>query len=294
MDINLELYKVFYYVAKNLSFSKASKDLFISQSAISQSIRTLENKLDTKLFVRSTKNVQLTPEGTLLFEHIEPAINLIHSGHLSLLENPSLSKGTLHIGASDTICKYYLLEYINEFHKLFPKIKIQVTNRTSTDCVKLLKQNRVDFIVINLPSTSLDSDFNVQPTLSFEDVFICNSSFSHLANKNLMLEEIASSPILILEKTSATSRYLYDVFEKQNIRLTPDVELGSIDLLICLSRIGLGIAFVPKYCLGESENDLIQLKLAQPLSSRQLAIVTQKQKPLNLASQKFIELLSYN
>lgn len=291
MDINFELYKVFYYVAKNLSFSKASRDLFISQSAISQSIRTLEAKLDTKLFIRSTKSVQLTQEGALLFEHIEPAINLIHSGHLSLLESPSLSKGTLHIGASDTICKYYLLNYINQFHQLFPKIKIQVTNRTSTDCVKLLKQNKVDFIVINIPNTALDSDFNLQPVLSFEDVFICNASFSKLAGKKLTLEEIASSPILMLEKASATSRYLYEVFEKQNIRLTPDVELGSIDLLICLSRIGLGIAFVPKYCLGDTENDLIQLKLINPLASRQLAIVTQKQKPLNLASQKFIELL---
>ena len=110
MDINYELYKVFYHVAVTLSFSEASKQLFISQSAVSQSIKVLEKKLSQKLFIRSTKRVQLTPEGEILFKHIQPAMNLIKQGEHQLLESGSLGGGQLRIGASDTICRYFLVE----------------------------------------------------------------------------------------------------------------------------------------------------------------------------------------
>ena len=103
MDINYELYKVFYYVAKTLSFSDASKRLFISQSAVSQSIKALEKKLNQHLFIRSTKRVKLTPEGEVLFKHIEPAVNLIMRGENQILDANALNGGQLRIGASDTI-----------------------------------------------------------------------------------------------------------------------------------------------------------------------------------------------
>ena len=117
MDINYELYKVFYYVATSLSFSEASKQLFISQSAVSQSIKTLEKKLEQPLFIRSTKKVQLTPAGKVLLKHIEPAMNLIQRGESQLLDSGSLGLGQLHIGASDTICRYFLVPYLKQFHK---------------------------------------------------------------------------------------------------------------------------------------------------------------------------------
>ena len=105
MDINYELYKVFYYVAKTLSFSDASKRLFISQSAVSQSIKALEKKLNQHLFIRSTKRVKLTPEGEVLFKHIDPAVNLIMRGENQILDANALNGGQLRIGASDTICR---------------------------------------------------------------------------------------------------------------------------------------------------------------------------------------------
>lgn len=120
MDINYELYKVFYYVAKTLSFSEASKQLYISQSAVSQSVKSLETKLNQHLFIRSTKKVKLTPEGEVLFKHVEPAINLIIRGENQILDANTLNGGQLRIGASDTICRYYLVPYLREFHAHFP------------------------------------------------------------------------------------------------------------------------------------------------------------------------------
>ena len=131
MDINYELYKVFYYVATSLSFSEASKKLYISQSAVSQSIKTLEKKLGQPLFVRSTKKVQLTAAGTLLLNHVEPAMNLISRGENQLLDSVTQGLGQLHIGASDTICRYFLVPYLKKFHELFPNVSIKVTNATS-------------------------------------------------------------------------------------------------------------------------------------------------------------------
>ena len=130
MDINYELYKVFYYVASTLSFSEASKQLFISQSAVSQSIKTLEKKLDQTLFIRSTKKVRLTTEGEILLRHIEPAISLIKRGESQLLD-VGVRGGQLHIGASDTICRYFLVPYLERFHREFPGAHIKVTNATS-------------------------------------------------------------------------------------------------------------------------------------------------------------------
>ena len=137
MDINYELYKVFYHVAKTLSFSDAAEALFISQSAVSQSIKTLEKRLNQQLFIRSTKKVALTKEGELLLKHVEPAINLITRGENQLCADPK-SGVQLRIGASDTICRYYLVPYLNNFHLKYPHIHIKVSNGTSLQCAKML------------------------------------------------------------------------------------------------------------------------------------------------------------
>ena len=172
MDINYELYKVFYYVAKTLSFSDASKALFISQSAVSQSVKTLEKKLGQNLFLRSTKKVQLTTEGEILFKHIEPAMNLIRKGEAQLFDTSSLSGGQLRIAASDTICRYYLVPYLNRFHSAYPGVHIKVTNSTSIECAHILENGQVDFIVTNYPNSSLQSTLKIRPIYEFHDVFI--------------------------------------------------------------------------------------------------------------------------
>ena len=166
MDINYELYKVFFYVATTLSFSEASKQLFISQSAVSQSIKALEKKLEQTLFIRSTKRVQLTPEGELLLRHVEPAMNLIMRGENQLLDTGSTG-GQLRIAASDTICRYFLVPYLEKFHKDFPHAHIKVTNQSSIKCVELLESGQVDFIVVNCPNSHLSNLYFTKKIRSF-------------------------------------------------------------------------------------------------------------------------------
>lgn len=291
MNINLELYKVFYYVAKTLSFSEASKKLFISQSAVSQSIRMLEKKLDTSLFFRNTKKVTLTNEGKLLMNHIEPALNLINSGEKSIIETHTLVKGQLHIGASDTICKYFLIPYFKKFHQLYPNIHIQVTNRTSIKCVDLLKQGSVDLIVTNLPNVGITKSMESITVREFNDVFIAGNEFKQLNNKILTFKELIQYPILMLEKNTTTSQYINDIFQDYNLEINPDIELGSIDLLVDLAKIGLGISFVPEFCLSSKDkHEIFSIKTKESIPKRTLGIVINKKVPLSISSEKFIEL----
>lgn len=292
MNINFELYKVFYHVATTLSFSKASNKLYISQSAVSQSIKTLEEKLQTTLFNRSTKKVTLTHEGKLLLQHIEPAIHLIHHGENNILANRSLTQGKIRIGASDTICKYILLPYFQQFHLTYPGIHLQVTNRTSTKCVQLLKQGSVDFIITNLPNHNITSSMVVEPFDNFQDIFVAGNRFNHLRQQVLSISDLADYPLLMLEKNTTTSQFAKNHFAGHGLHLEPEVELTSIDLLVELAKINLGISLIPDYCIDQSSSEkLFPLTLSEPLPKRQLAIVTHKNFPLSVASKTFLNLI---
>ena len=292
MPLNYELYKVFYFVATNLSFSKAAAELYISQSAVSQNIKNLEKELNTKLFIRNTKEVSLTQAGKVLFDHIEPAFNLIKTGEKNIKELNALKRGEIHIGANDTIAKDYLLPYLNEFHKLYPQIHIQITNRTSSTCVELLKQNAVDLIISNLPNPKISSDMLVKEIFEFEDIFICSNNFKNLKNKEVTLKELKKYPLLMLEAKTSTRKFFDDLLKKYNIELKPEVELGSVDLLIEMTRIGLGIAHVPQYSLNLSQKELFKIKLKEKLPKRKLAVVRNKEYPLSKAAERFLTVLA--
>ena len=289
MDINYELYKVFYYVATSLSFSEASKQLYISQSAVSQSIKTLEKRLNQNLFIRSTKKVRLTPEGEILLRHIEPAINLIQRGENQILEANTLGGGQLRIGASDTICRYFLVPYLNKFHKAYPNVHIKVTNQTSPGCVDLLENGQVDFIVTNYPNSRITNTSRIHTIKKFEDVFVANRNFFNLEGKELSFEELLDYPILMLDRQSTTSEFLHHLFLQHEMDLFPEIELSSNDLLLDLANIGLGIAFIPDYLLTSDRPDLYQLHLKESLPEREIVIVTSESMPLSPAAREFIK-----
>ena len=287
IDINYELYKVFYHVVSTLNFSEASKQLFISQSAVSQSIKTLERKLDQTLFIRSTKKVQLTPEGEILMRHIEPAMNLIQKGEAQLIDAASTG-GQIRIGASDTICRYFLIPYLERFHKAFPGAHIKVINQTSMKCAELLRNGQVDLIVVNYPNNHLGTATSVLRIKQFHDVFIAGSPFRELKDRTVSFSELLHYPILMLDKNSTTNEFLHQVFQQHQLDLVPEIELTSNDLLVDLARIGLGIAFVPDYCITEQSDNLFLLKTKEELPFRELAVAYNDQLPLSRASMEFL------
>ncbi len=287
MDINYELYKVFYFVATTLSFSEASKQLFISQSAVSQSIKALEKKLDQVLFIRSTKKVQLTTEGDILLRHVEPAMNLIQRGEAQLLESATTG-GQIRIGVSDTICRYFLMPYLERFHKEYPNAHIKITNQTSIKCVELLSTGQVDLIITNFPNSHLNNIYNIHPIKDFRDVFVANQSFTEFKDAPLSLKDLQKQPILMLDRKSTTSEFLHHLFQTHQLDLVPEIELGSNDLLLDMARIGLGIAFVPDFCIPDNSEELFIIDITEELPVRQLVIVHNEHIPMSKAVENFL------
>lgn len=290
MDINYELYKVFYNVAKCLSFSEAAEALFISQSAVSQSIKSLEKRLNQKLFIRSTKRVALTKEGELLLKHIEPAINLITRGENQLCADPKAGV-QLRIGSTDTICRYFLVSYLNNFHKKYPSIHIKVSNGTSIQCAKMLERNEVDVIVTNSPNSALNDLMYIKPVKEFHDVFIVKKGAFSEYDPPTTLQQLQKFPILMLEKRATTSMYLHNLFLENSLDLVPAIEIASNDLLIDLARIGLGIAFVPDFCIKDMA-DLTIIDTVQEIPMRKLVAAYNLDIPLSDGARYFIDSLT--
>ncbi len=292
MDINFELYKVFYFVAKNLSFSGASQELFISQSAVSQAINNLEKKMQCQLLVRNTKLVKLTQEGEILFRHVEQAFNFIKTGERSVSQVHSMKQGEVRIGASDTICKHFLMPFFNQYSNLYPEVKIKVTNRTSPKCIELLKKGSVDLAVVNLPEQR-EKNLQVKNVKPLQYVFIAGKGFDHLRNKTLSLRDLTRYPLIMLEKQSTTRNFIDEFLAKQGVNITPEIELGSVDLLVEMAKIGLGISFVAKdYIERElAEKDIFALSIHEKIPQRNLGIVTNADLPLPVSAQRFVDLL---
>ena len=221
--------------------------------------------------------------------HIEPAMNLIQKGETQLLDAASTG-GQIRIGASDTICRYFLIPYLERFHKSFPGAHIKVINQTSMKCAELLQNGLVDLIVVNYPNHHLGTATSVIRIKKFRDVFIAGNTFSDLQGETLSFARLLRYPILMLDKNSTTNEFLHQVFQQHQLDLVPEIELTSNDLLIDLARIGLGIAFVPDYCISDSEKGIFKLQTKEELPERELAIAYNEHLPLSRAS---LEFLSY-
>lgn len=292
MDINYELYKVFYHVAKSLSFSDAAQELFISQSAVSQSIKVLERRLGQTLFIRSTKKVTLTKEGEILFKHIEPAIHLIIKGESQLVSGKKSGGVQLRISSTDTICRYFLVPFLNEFHKHYPDVHIKVMNASSQQCANYLEGNQADLIITNSPNPALNNTMQIIPIKEFHDIFIADKLAYPYENQEVSFKEISHLPILMLEKSSTTSTFLHEQFLRHSIDLAPAIELSSNDLLVDLASIGLGIAFIPDFCLlPKMQENLYVVKTKETIPARKLVVSYDANVPLTEPAQYFLNLI---
>ena len=293
MDINYELYKVFYYVGKTLSFSEASKCLFISQSAVSQSIKVLEKRLDTVLFIRSTKKVTLTREGEILFKHVESAINLLTRGENQLCEVENEKKIQLRIAASNSISKNVLLPYINEFHKKNKDAHIKIFSCDANAGAKMLDEDKAD-VVIASTSGTLVGNQNVITLKTFQDVFVANKEFFPLEDKVLKMEELVEYPILMMNKDDSSNEFLHAHLLKNSVDFVPDMELNSNELLIDLAKVGMGIAFVPEFCLNHIMDDenMITVDVMDNVPTRKLVVATKEDGDNKDIVNKFMEVLN--
>jgi len=291
MSADLELYRVFCTVARYGSLSHAARELYISQPAVSQAMRRLEDSLGCPLFIRTSRGITLTGEGRMLYSYADKAIYLINSAEDKLKRMLTLQSGGLMIGASDTLCQFLLLPYLERFHSEYPEVQLQVINRTTPQTVDLLKTGKVDICLINLPIQ--DDTLNVREYVKVQDVFVAAHRFDHLKNKIVTIAELAQEPLILLEQASNSRKYLDDFAAKFDVTLNPEIELNSHGLLVPFARIGLGVAGVTREFATEAlrNDELFEVQLDPPIPSRAIGVATLKGIPLSAAASRFIDIL---
>ena len=293
MQVNLELYRVFYMAATCGSLTKAAKELYISQPAVSQSIKQLENQLGGKLFVRTNKGMRLTYEGKVIFDYIKKAYGLIDMAEKKFSEMQELTIGEISIGASDTITKYFLLPYIKRFNAKYPDITIKMTNKTSQESIMLLKDHKVELAFINMPILDETRGLSITECMKVNDCFVCSRAYRSKITSPLSPRDVADQPIVILEKSS-TSRMAVDMaFAAYDVKLNPSLELGSVSTVIDFVKLGMGIGIVGREFVANelAEGDLVEVPTTFNLPVRTVAMATNADVPLSFAAGQFLNMV---
>ena len=289
MNINLELYKTFYYVAKNESISRAANELLISQPAISKAIKTLEDQLNTNLFIRKRDGVELTEAGEAIYKKIKDAMDLIGSAENDLKTLTNMESGTINIGASKTIIHEFLMPYIKSFHKAYPNINIKIYTDKTSDIIKKAKMGIIDVIFTNLPY-NLPQEFNEFKLIDLHDCFVANEDFSEYKNKKLTIKDLENLPLLVLTKGTATRIRLDNFCEENNIHIKPAMEFSSNTLIKEFTEEGFGIGLLNEEHIKEElqSGKLFKLNINLTLKEKYLGMVYNKENK-SLVAKNFIK-----
>ncbi len=291
MILKLDAYRVFCQVAKDQSFSKAAKTLYMTQPAVSQTIMNMEQDLGTRLFTRTSKGVILTTDGQLLYEYSVSAINLIETGEKKLSESLDLLSGEMKIGVGDTISRYFLLPYLEEFHKNSPNIKLKIINRTTLELLNLLKTGEIDIALCNLPVK--DSALEIQKCSDVHDIFVCGEKYKSLCQSNITLEELIQYPMIFLERKSNSRQYVEKYLLSKGIKLQPEIELGSHDLLLEFAKYNFGISCViEEFSKDYLDNkNLYKLKITDDIPKRAIGFCFLKSVSMSAAAHKLVSII---
>ena len=296
MHINLDAYRVFYYVAQYRSFTKAAEMLYNNQPNVTRTIKNLEQALGCTLFIRTSRSVQLTPEGEALFSHIAPAMQQIKDGEESVLLHSKLQRGTVSIGVSEIALHLVLLPVLKAFRQEYPGIHLRIFNSNSQQAVSVLKNRLVDFSLVTPPFEESEA-FGETDIASFQEVPICGTAFQDFASQPLTWEHLALLPLISLCKGTSTHRLYTDWFREHGLSFSPDIEAATADQILPMVRANLGIGFIPEQAAKKAAADgsITILKPKETPPKRTISLLKRKDMPLSIAAAELERmLLAYN
>lgn len=292
--VNLELYRVFYTVAKCGSLTRAAEELYISQPAVSQAIKQLETQLGGQLFNRTHKGMELSETGgKQIFPIVEKALKLFDQAESKYSELKDTATGIVRICAADTVSTHFLLPYIKEYHEKHPNVNLILQNCTSSETIEMLKNGKGDIGFVSLPLD--DSDVHLSNiVMQLHDTFVCSEKFKELTNGIIELKRLQDYPLLMLELSTATRQAIVSFAHSQGIHLHPEIELASLELMTSLAKNGIGIACIPREFVKhelEEEKSLLEIKTNPVLPTRAIGLALPKNADLTFAVKEFIKLI---
>lgn len=287
--MKLDLYNIFFQVARLGSFSKAAEELYMSQPAVSQNIAQLENHLQVRLFTRTRKGVFLTQEGEVIYSSVADSLKSLKIGEEKIKAMQGLLKGELKIGVGDTTTRAYLLPYLDDFHRKYPKIKIKIINRITSELCKLIENGSIDLAICNLPL--INPALKIIPCLEVHDIFVTGNRFKTETQTALSYKRLEDLPLIFLEPKSNSRQYVEKYLKDQNIHIIPEIELESHDLLLSLAEINLGVSCVVKEFSLEmlAKEKVFEWPLEKPIPPRSIGICYLKNVKLSPSSEAFLE-----
>ncbi|MGN0169523.1 MAG: LysR family transcriptional regulator [Lachnospiraceae bacterium] len=295
MDINMEYFKIFYYVAKCGSITAAARQLHISQPAVSQAIKSFEDSLGGTVFVRNAKGVTLTEEGKSLYYHVAKGYEQMENGvrQYSALQN--LAGGGIRIGASDMTLRFFILPYLEKFCEEYPQIKVSVTNAPTPRTLKNLEQGTIDFGVVSTPISPMNH-MVVKPVRQVQDCFVVGEKYRELALEKHSYRILKKYPVICLEGETSSKAYVDAFLQKQGIVLKPEFELATSDMLVTFAKRGFGIASVVRDFAREGIEDgqLYELAFHEKIKPRQFAICYDDRLAMSFAARTLLEMMTEN
>lgn len=290
--LNLELYKVFYTVAKCGSLTKASRELYISQPAVSQSIKQLEERLGVKLFNRNRKGMELSSAGgKLLYKNVAGALKLIENAENAIAELNTTATGNIRIGATDSIFSHLLSDKIVEYSENYPSVGLELISSTSPRTIEKLKRGNLDIAFVNLPVD--DEEVKIFDTVSLlSDIFIAGPKFANLKGKTIPLKILHEYPVLLIEENTFARKSMHSFLKSHGIDIQPDFEVANWDFMLKLVEKGMGIGCIPReYCKEELEKgELYEVKTTPALPVRGVGIALPADGQISFALKQFIKL----
>ena len=293
MNLNLEYYKIFYYVGKYKSITLAARELSLSQPAVSQSVKHLEDDLGIELFVRTPKGVRLTQEGEVLFAYVARGYEAICLGEKKVKELLSLDSGEIRIGASDMTLRFYLLDHLEAFHEKYPKIKIHVTNAPTPETISHLQEGMIDFGVISTPVPE-NRYLQFRNVRTIRDVFVAGEKYKEYHGRTLCFQDLENLPLICLEGETSSRKYVNQFLEEDGVILSPEFELATSDMLVQFATRGLGVASVVRDFARDAidRGELFVLDFEKKIPPRHMCIVTDQRMPLSAAAKCLLEFLA--
>ena len=285
MNVNYEYYRVFYYVARYQSFTKAAEALLNNQPNITRTIKKLEDELGCTLFVRSNRMVRLTPEGENLYSHVRIAFEHIQAAEKEIFLEKGLKSGVVTVGVSEIALHCMLLPVLKKYRQTYPGVRIRVSNYSTPQAVEALNNGLVDFSVVTTPITL--PDYMKKITVKeIQEVAVCGCAYEELSKERQSMEKIAKYPIICLGQKTKTYEFYEKWFSEMNLLLEPDIEVATSDQILPMVRNNLGIGFVPEEFLKNesSKTGIHRIALEESIPVREVCLVKNRQHSLSIAA----------
>ncbi|SDW18164.1 LysR family transcriptional regulator [Paenibacillus sp. CF384] len=286
--INLEWYRIFLHTARHRNLTKAAQELHVTQPSVSYAIKQMEDAMGVQLFHRLSKGVELTAEGQALLDYVEQSFSMLDSAQKHLHNLKQLHAGEIRIGASDSLIKHLLLPHLNTFHREHPGIRIRLSHGKTPDITRRLLDGEIDCAMLHLPIQNPQLLIHTMATI--EDCFVVGVDYKELTERTLSIQELADLPLILLSPGSSTRNFVDQWFAAKGVMVRPDIELGSVDLLVEFASLNYGAALISRSFVEEElrSGRLLELKLDVSLPTREIGFAVRRDKKLSVAAESFV------